>query len=162
MPDSLAISPPRTHEDDDVQLFMVTKSQPDSVLNDEKERLIKPREAIIHLQFALFWYSDGPSDIVPELVPLDGWHRQPPEHVTVAAVTDWYLPASHAVHGPPFGPGEPALQVQLDKDMLPAGELEFDGQSVHEPSTIQEATKPDEATLPSDVNLTCMYPVLDV
>jgi hypothetical protein len=129
-------------------------------LNDENERLIKPLEAMSHLQSALFSYSDGPSDIVPELVPLDGWHRQPPEHVTVAAVTDWYLPATHAVHGPPFGPGKPALQVQLVKAVLPAGELEFVGQSVH--GTNQEATNPDETTLESDVNLTCMYPVLDV
>jgi hypothetical protein len=27
---------------------------------------------------------------------------------------------------------------------------------------LQETTKPEEATLPSDVNITCMYPVLDV
>jgi N-acetylglucosamine-6-phosphate deacetylase len=54
------------------------------------------------------------------------------------------------------------LQVQLDKAALPAGELEFGGQSVHvevgTPSnsissitassiTIQEATNPDETTL---------------
>jgi hypothetical protein len=126
-------------------------------LNDKNERLIKPLETIIHLQSALFWYSDSPSDIVPELVPLDGWHRQPPEHVTVPAVTDWYLPATHAVHGPPVGPGKPALQVQLDKAALPADELEFVGQSVHvevgtpsnsiSPSTIQEATNPDETKL---------------
>jgi hypothetical protein len=96
---------------------------------------------------------------MPELVPVDGWHRQPPEHVTVAVVTDWYLPATHAVHGPPFGPGKPALQVQLVKLVLPAGELEFVGQSVH---TIQEATNPDRTTLLSDLNSTFMYPVLDV
>jgi hypothetical protein len=80
------------------------------------------------VQFALFSYPDSPSDIVPELVPLDGWHRQPPEHVTVAAVTDWYLPAAHTAHGPPFWPEYPVLQVQLVKAALPAGELEFDGQ----------------------------------
>ena len=93
-------------------------------------------------------------------------------------------------HGPPFGPVDPVLQVQLVKAALPAGELEFDGQTLHvelaaaptaaeyvpapqsvqvavpvavpSSSTIQEATNPDETTLPSDVNLTCMYPVLDV
>jgi hypothetical protein len=42
-----------------------------------------------------------------------------------------YLPASHAVHGPPFGPVAPALQVQFVKAALPAGELEFDGQALH-------------------------------
>jgi hypothetical protein len=100
---------------------------------------------------------------VPELVPVDGWHRQPPEHVTVAAVTDWYLPATHPLHGPPFGPGKPALQLQFVKPALPAGELEFVGQSVHvEVDTIQEATNPGLTTLPSDLNTTFMYPVLDV
>jgi hypothetical protein len=39
-----------------------------------------------------------------------------------------YLPISHAAHGPPFGPVDPALQVQLVKAELPAGELERDGQ----------------------------------
>ena len=42
-----------------------------------------------------------------------------------------YLSASHAVHGPPFGPVAPALQLQFVKASLPAGELEFDGQSEH-------------------------------
>jgi hypothetical protein len=50
LPDSLETS--STHEDDDVQRFMVTKSYPDSVLNDENERLIKPLEAISQLQLA--------------------------------------------------------------------------------------------------------------
>jgi hypothetical protein len=42
-----------------------------------------------------------------------------------------YLPASHAMHGPPFGPVAPALQVQFVKAALPPGELEFDGQALH-------------------------------
>ena len=42
-----------------------------------------------------------------------------------------YFPASHAVHGPPTGPVDPALQVQFVKAELPAGELEFVGQSLH-------------------------------
>ncbi len=75
-------------------------------------------------------------------------------------------------HGNRSGPIDPVLQVQFVKAALPAGEWEFVGQSVHvevgtpsnsiSPSTIQEATKPDETTLPSEVNTTCMYPVLDV
>jgi hypothetical protein len=54
--------------------------------------------------------------------------------------------------------------VQLVKAALPAGELEFVGQSVHVEvdGTLQEATNPELITLPSDVNTTCMYPVLDV
>jgi hypothetical protein len=119
-------------------------------------------------------------------VPVDGWHRQPPEHVTDVVV-------------------HPALQVQLVEAALPAGELEFDGQALHvelaeAPAAIeyvpapqsvhraapvnavylpashavhmspgdevdpllQEATKPEECTISSEVNTTCMYPVLDV
>jgi hypothetical protein len=122
-------------------------------------------------------------------VPVDGWHRQTPEHVTVKVgvrvvhpalqpptmqlveaalptgelefdgqalhvelsedptaveyvpaaqslqtaepVDALYLPATHAVHVPPSGPENPALQVQLVKAALPAGELEFDGQAEH-------------------------------
>ena len=45
-------------------------------------------------------------------MPVDCWHRQPPEHVTDVVV-------------------HPALQVQLVKAALPAGELEFDGQALH-------------------------------
>jgi len=72
--------------------------------------------------------------------------------------------------------------VQLVKAVLPAGELEFDGQamhvelaeapaaaeyvpvpqSVHGTKAFQEATKPELTTLSSAVNNTCMYPVLDV
>jgi hypothetical protein len=93
---------------------------------------------------------------VPELVPVDGWHRQPPEHVTVAGfklkmsasgsalpsvqaadpVDVLYFPATHAAHGPPFGPVDPALQVQLVKAALPAGELELVGQVVHDDSVV--------------------------
>jgi hypothetical protein len=46
-------------------------------------------------------------------------------------VNTLYFPATHAVHGPAFGPVNPALQVQLVKAALPAGELEFDGQTLH-------------------------------
>ena len=42
-----------------------------------------------------------------------------------------YFPATHAAHGPPFGPVDPVLQVQFVKAALPAGELEFDGQALH-------------------------------
>jgi len=39
-----------------------------------------------------------------------------------------YFPATQFTHVPPSGPVHPALQVQLDKVELIAGELEFDGQ----------------------------------
>jgi len=38
------------------------------------------------------------------------------------------LPLTHAVHVPPSGPRQPALQVQLVKAVLCSGELEFPGQ----------------------------------
>jgi hypothetical protein len=61
---------------------------------------------------------------------------------------------------PPTGPVYPALQLHT---ALPAGELEFDGQAIHvETNVLQEATKPVLCKLLSDVNTTCMYPVLDV
>jgi hypothetical protein len=41
-----------------------------------------------------------------------------------------YFPATHAVHVPPFGPVDPALQVQLVQAALPAGEMESAGQAV--------------------------------
>ena len=47
-----------------------------------------------------------------------------------------YFPATHAVHGPPSGPVDPALQVQLVKAALPAGELESAGQAVHDASVV--------------------------
>jgi len=46
-------------------------------------------------------------------------------------IADLYLPATHAVHVPPSGPDEPALQMQLVKAALPAGELESAGQAMH-------------------------------
>ena len=36
--------------------------------------------------------------------------------------TALYVPATHAVHVPPFGPVKPALHVQSEEASLPAGE----------------------------------------
>ena len=38
------------------------------------------------------------------------------------------FPLTHAVHAPPSGPHQPALQVQLLKAVLCPGELEYAGQ----------------------------------
>jgi hypothetical protein len=55
-----------------------------------------------------------------------------PQAVQLADPVDvLYLPATHAAHGPPFGPIAPALQVQLVKAPLPAGELDPAGQALH-------------------------------
>jgi hypothetical protein len=45
-----------------------------------------PPEAMIQEHKAESGYVPGPSDITPELVPLDGSHRHSPEHVTVPVV----------------------------------------------------------------------------
>jgi hypothetical protein len=74
---------------------------------------------------------------------LDGQALHRPDPVTVL-----YFPATHATHGPPAGPENPALHVQFAKEFfkvaLSAGELEFVGQVVHVEveATIQEATNP--------------------
>ena len=36
--------------------------------------------------------------------------------------TALYVPATHAVHVPPFGPVKPALHAQSEEESLPAGE----------------------------------------
>ena len=48
-------------------------------------------------------------------------------------VVSLYVPVTHAVHGPPFGPSYPALQVQLLGDVQLLHEApEFAGQSVQD------------------------------
>jgi hypothetical protein len=48
-------------------------------------------------------------------------------------VTALYFPTEQPTHGPPFGPEDPALQVQLDLDTLAMGESEFTGHASHWP-----------------------------
>jgi hypothetical protein len=54
-------------------------------------------------------------------------------HVTHAAVPDTFLnfPASHAGHGPPFGPVYPGLHEQFVTLLLLTDEFEFAGHNVH-------------------------------
>jgi hypothetical protein len=54
-------------------------------------------------------------------------------HTSHAAVPVAFLnlPASHAGHGPPFGPVNAGLQKQLVRVVLPTDEFEFAGQLVH-------------------------------
>jgi hypothetical protein len=46
-------------------------------------------------------------------------------------VTALYFPTEQPTHGPPFGPEDPALQVQSDSDTLAMGESEFTGHASH-------------------------------
>jgi len=54
----------------------------------------------------------------------------PAPHATheVSPVTILYFPATQAVHGPPFDPVKPRLQIQATKAILPPGDSEFAGQ----------------------------------
>jgi hypothetical protein len=60
------------------------------------------------------------------------------------------LPGTHAVHMPPSGPEEPALQVHLVKAALPAGVLEFDGQALHveAPTAVEYVPAPQSVQFP--------------
>jgi hypothetical protein len=96
--------------------------------------------------------------------PVSARYLPAPQAVHAADPVDaLYFPATHAVQAPPAGPLHPALQVQLVKAVLPAGEMVFDGQamhvefaeaptaveyvpvpqSVHGTKAFQEATKPE-------------------
>jgi len=46
-----------------------------------------------------------------------------------------YEPSGHAEHGPPSGPENPALQVQLLLVVLPGGELEPGGHDMQAPGS---------------------------
>ena len=68
-----------------------------------------------------------------------------------------YLPASHASHGPPSGPDQPALQVQSAEAVLCAGEFEFAGhaEQVDEPVVFEYV--PLSQTLQTAFPLTSLY-----
>jgi hypothetical protein len=42
-----------------------------------------------------------------------------------------YFPATQAIHEPASGPVNPALQVRLERALLPAGDVLSAGQSMH-------------------------------
>ncbi len=54
------------------------------------------------------------------------------------------VPAAHDVHGPPFCPPAPALQVQAARTLLEAPEFEFGGHGPHAlaPTTIEYVPTP--------------------
>jgi hypothetical protein len=55
---------------------------------------------------------------------------------TALPVVVLYLPATHAVHVPPFGPEKPALQVHTNTVELASGELELVGHARHVVATV--------------------------
>jgi hypothetical protein len=56
-------------------------------------------------------------------------------HATLPVVS-LYVPATHAVHVPPFGPEKPALQVQAASAEPEIGELELVGHPRHVVATV--------------------------
>ena len=69
----------------------------------------------------------------------------------------FHFPATHAVHAPPSGPDQPALQVQSAKSVLCAGEVEPTGHSkqVDEPVVFEYV--PLSQTLQTAFPLTSLY-----
>ena len=66
------------------------------------------------------------------VAPVAAEYVPAPQSVHAADPVDTlYFPASHAVHVPPTGPVDPALQVHFVKAELPTGELEFDVHALH-------------------------------
>jgi len=64
-------------------------------------------------------------------------------------VTDLYEPAKHCTHGPPFGPLDPALQIQAAIVVLPArGVKEFGGHTLQAPLDKYELAGHTQGILP--------------
>ena len=57
----------------------------------------------------------------------------PPTHCVHSAdpTVGLYLPATHFVQDPPYGPVNPALHMQSASSLLDTGEVESGGQKVH-------------------------------
>ena len=85
--------------------------------------------------------------------PVSARYLPAPQAVHAADPVDaLYFPATHAVHAPPAGPLHPALQVQLVKAVLPAGEMVFDGQAMHVEFT-EAPTAVEYVPIPQSVQL---------
>ena len=93
---------------------------------------------------------------MPDDAPEEGEHEHVPEHVTDAS--DGLcpnLPAGQLVHA--LAPAE----VEYFPTSQKMHAL-FPTEAPVTKPTLQVPEKPDRTMLPSDVNLTCMYPVEDV
>ena len=127
-------------------------------MNDVNDRLMIPLEAIFHLQRFKAVYASVPSDITPELVPLDGLQRHPPEHVT--------FPVDVVV----FGAGVVVTGVAVGAGVFVTGVVVGAGVEVIDGAIVtdvvrpmdHEASNPSFCTSESVVNTTCIYPVFDV
>jgi hypothetical protein len=64
-----------SEQDDDVHRLIITKSTTCSISKDENTRLMNPFEAMIQEQYMEFVYCNAFIEIVPELLPVDGWQK---------------------------------------------------------------------------------------
>jgi hypothetical protein len=108
-----------------------------------------PVEPALHLQSAFAplpsseYEFDGQSPHVFDVAPTVVEYFPASQFVhTAFPVSVLYLPAAQFAQLPPFGPVEPALQMQFCKTVLPAGEFEFPGQDWH--AVLSKAFAPDE------------------
>ncbi len=96
--------------------------------------------------------------LIHRTAPVASEYFPDPQSVhTTDPLDTLHVPAAHAVHGAPTGPVDPALQVQSVKAALPAGELEYDGQTLHvelveDPIVVEyvPATQSEQVAVPVD------------
>ncbi len=91
--------------------------------------------------------------VAVETLPAGHWvHRAAP-------TLSLNFPATHAVHGPPSGPGKPLSHLQSDSAMLDDADREFAGQSLHTAAPSELAYLPDtHCTHVSDPKLALYEP----
>ena len=124
--------PQSVHAADPVSALYLPAAQPEQVPPSG------PVNPMLHVQAPIALLPDPDELLAGQLVhtpdpvaPGVVEYVPAPQSVHVAVpVEPLYLPAKHDAHGPPFGPVAPALQVQLAKVPLPAGELEFVGHAL--------------------------------
>jgi hypothetical protein len=94
------------------------------------------------------------------MVPSDGWHRQPPEHVTVAGPVsvNRYCPAAQSdttVHVPPSKRSTTAyhrMSCCILNALMPVGHLFFEERGISQRDTV-EPRRPSDCLSPACGNV---------
>ena len=98
--------------------------------------------------------------VVSAVCPTDAEYLPAPQSVQVASpVPALYLPAPHSAHVPPLGPVKPALQMQSEEVLLPAGAFELAGHTEHVLSATAAAA-PEYLPAPHSVQAASPVPAL--
>ncbi len=125
-------------------------------MHDEPELAGQARQVVATVAPTVVEYLPAPqrrhtasaeADIVIEYLPA--WHWRQVESVEAPTVVEYfpvphevhdkepvmvlYVPATQVVHGPPFGPVKPRLQVHEPIVVLAMGDEEWAGHAVHVP-----------------------------